>query len=447
MSSGTGPGVADQNVMNRWLVVVGALLVQLALGAIYAWSVFTVPLNAPPYSFTAAQTQIIFAAGLASFAIVMVLAGRLMARIGPRKVALAGGVTLGLGYMLGGLFGSSFVAQLLCIGVIGGSGIGLAYVTPIAVGMRWFPDKKGFITGLAVAGFGFGALGWMKIASEWGNLLKDFSLFGLPPVQSVFFLYGVIFLVMVVLGAIVMVYPPDGWKPAGWVPPEAKKGAAAPADDFESGEMLRTPQYYMILTTFAFSAMAGLMTIGVIKLFGIDALKSSGLSPEEAGAISGTAMAVFYALANGIGRIVWGSISDVLGWKKSVVLMTALQGLTMLAFFWMGKSEVLLYVGATIVGFNFGGNFALFPVATAGTFGARNVGKNYGWVFLAYGVGGIVGPIMAGYFKDMGAAKGVDAWLQAFVISGVLCLVATGLSAAVRRPSRAVAAAAKAATV
>jgi OFA family oxalate/formate antiporter-like MFS transporter len=435
--SDAGSQAPTPNVMNRWLVVVGALLVQLALGAIYAWSVFTVPLKAPPYSFTAAQTQVIFSAGLASFAIVMVLAGRLMAKVGPRKVALAGGVTLGVGYMLGGFLGSSFVAQLVCIGFIGGAGIGLAYVTPIAVGMRWFPDKKGFITGLAVAGFGFGALGWMKVAGEWGGLLKDFRLFELPPVQSVFFLYGIIFLVMVVLGALVMVYPPDGWKPAGWVPPEAKKGGAAPAEDFESGEMLRTPQYYMILTTFAFSAMAGLMTIGIIKLFGIDALQSSGLTAEEAGAISGTAMAVFYALANGIGRIVWGTISDVLGWKKSVVLMTALQGLTMLAFFWMGKSEVLLYVGAAIVGFNFGGNFALFPVATAGTFGTRNVGKNYGWVFLAYGVGGIVGPIMAGYFGDMGAAKGVDAWLPAFLISGALCLVASGISAAVRRPSRA----------
>lgn len=437
----------ESKVMNRWLVVVGALLVQLALGAIYAWSVFTAPLKEAPYGFTAAETQAIFAAGLATFAVVMVLAGRLMARIGPRKVALMGGLTLGVGYVLGGLFGDSFAAQFVCIGLIGGAGIGLAYVTPIAVGMRWFPDKKGFITGLAVAGFGFGAMGWVKLAGDWGKLLQSFTILDLHPVQSVFFLYGLIFFVMVVLGALTMIYPPDGWKPAGWVPPEAKKGsAAAPAENFESGEMLRTKQYYMILLTFVFSSMAGLMTIGIIGLFGIDALSSAGVPLDSAKVMAGTAMAVFFALANGIGRIAWGTISDFLGWRKSVVLMTALQGLTMLAFFWMGQSEYLLYLGSMVVGFNFGGNFALFPVATADTFGTRNVGKNYGWVFLAYGVGGIVGPIMAGIFKDMGAEKGVDAWLPAFLISGVLCLVASGLAYAVRRPSHAAAAFAETAT-
>lgn len=425
-----------QNVMNRWLVVVGALLIQLALGAIYAWSVFTPPLQKAPYGFSAAQTQAIFAAGLATFAVVMVLAGRLMARIGPRKVALMGGVVLGAGYMLAGLLGSTFAAQFVFIGLVGGAGIGLAYVTPIAVGMRWFPDKKGFITGLAVAGFGFGAMGWVKLAGAWGKLLESFSLFGLTPIQSVFFLYGVVFLAMVVAGAFTMVYPPDGWKPAGWTPPAPGSGKGSPAEDFESGEMLRTRQYWMLLVTFIFSSMAGLMTIGIIALFGIDALRSAGVAVEQATVISGTAMAVFFALANGIGRIAWGTFSDFLGWRRSVVLMTALQGVTMLAFFWMGKSEYLFYLGATVVGFNFGGNFALFPVATADNFGTKNVGKNYGWVFLAYGVGGIVGPIMAGVFKDMGKGQGVDAWMPAFLISGVLCLVASVFAYAVRRPTK-----------
>jgi len=433
----------EPKVMNRWLVVVGALLVQLALGAIYAWSVFTKPLQAAPYSFSATDTQLIFSTGLATFAIVMVLAGRWMAKVGPRTVALSGGLLLGLGYVLGGLFGTSALAQIITIGVIGGAGIGLGYVTPIAVGMRWFPDKKGLITGLAVAGFGFGALGWIKLAGPWGNLLASFQIFGLPGVQSVFLLYGVIFAVMVCLGALVMVYPPEGWKPAGFetsaLAPGAGASAPAPtaASAFESGEMLRTPQYYMLLTTFIFSSMAGLMTIGIIQLFGTDALQSAGLDAVAAAAIASTAMAVFYALANGIGRIVWGMVADKIGWKRAVVAMTALQGLTMLLFFWMGKQEYLFYLGATIVGFNFGGNFALFPVATADTFGAKNVGKNYGWVFLAYGVGGIFGPIMAGLFKDMGTGKGVEAWLPAFIISGVLCLIAAVLGSQIRRPRRA----------
>ena len=419
----------------RWLVVVGAILIQLALGAIYAWSVFTPLLKEEPYNFTATQTQIIFSAGLATFAVVMVLAGRWMAKVGPRTVALAGGLVLGVGYVLAGLFGSTFPTQFLFIGIVGGAGIGLAYVTPIAVGMRWYPDKKGLITGLAVAGFGFGATIWVKLAGSWGNLLETFQVFGLPGVQSVFFLYGVIFAIMVCVGAMFMVYPPEGWTPEGWTPSDAiaQPGQVALAN-FEPSEMLATVQYWMILLVFIFSAMAGLMTIGIIKLFGIDALMASGMDQAVASATAGTAMAVFYALANGIGRIVWGWVSDKIGWKHAVVLMTALQGLTMLVFFWMGQTQYLLYLGAAIIGFNFGGNFALFPVSTADLFGAKNVGKNYGYVFLAYGIAGIIGPIMAGRFGDSVAEQGVEAWLPAFLISGVLCLVAAGITWMIKRP-------------
>ena len=163
--------MTDGKVMNRWLVVVGAILIQLCLGAIYAWSVFTDKLTADEgqYDFTATETAWVFSVGLATFAVVMVLAGKLQAAIGPRPVAIAGGAVLGAGYILGGLIGNTFVEQLICIGLIGGAGIGLAYVVPIAVGVKWFPDKKGMITGLAVAGFGFGATLWVKLAGSWFN--------------------------------------------------------------------------------------------------------------------------------------------------------------------------------------------------------------------------------------------------------------------------------------
>jgi MFS transporter, OFA family, oxalate/formate antiporter len=427
--------MSDVLMRNRWLVVVGAILIQLALGAIYAWSVFTDFLKEPPYGFTATQTQIVFSVGLASFAVVMVLAGRWMAKVGPRTVALTGGLFLGLGYVLGGFLGQTFPLQVLFIGLLGGAGIGLAYVTPIAVGMRWYVDKKGLISGLAVAGFGAGALLWIQLAGPWGRLLYTLELFGLPGVQSVFVLYGVIFLVMVSIGALCMIYPPDGWQPAGYRPPQAAATEREKSTtEYESGQMLRTAQFYLILLTFAFSAMAGLMTIGIIKLFGIDALQAGGLSAERAAPIAATAAGVFLALFNGAGRITWGIVSDRVGWRRSAVAMCVMQGAAMLVFFWLGQTTALLFLGAALIGFNFGGNFALFPVATAETFGAKNVGKNYGWVFLAYGMAGIVGPIMAGYFKDMGAERGVEAWLPAFVISGVLCLVAAALVARVRPP-------------
>jgi len=141
---------------SRWLVVMGAILIQLALGALYAWSVFTKLLTDPEgvYQFTATQTAWIFSAGLATFALVMVLAGRWQAITGPRVMSMLGGLLLGLGFVLGGLLGNTFWMQFLFIGVVAGAGIGLAYVVPIAVGVKWFPDKKGMITGLAVAGCG-----------------------------------------------------------------------------------------------------------------------------------------------------------------------------------------------------------------------------------------------------------------------------------------------------
>ena len=417
--------MSEQKVMNRSLVVVGALLIQFSLGAIYAWSVFTKPLV--DAGWTQAQTQVVFSAGLASFAIVMVFAGQAMPQFGPRRLAIAGGVLLGFGYMLAGMINpTDFWTLLICIGLIGGSGIGLAYVVPITVGMRWFPDKKGLITGLAVAGFGFGAMLWVKLAGEWGLLLVNMGL-GLT-----FIIYGAIFLATVVVGGLWMVFPPEGWQPAGWQPAKDSKKSPAGVVDFNSGEMLRTPQFTMIFITFLFSASAGLMSIGLMKLFPLQALEANGVEFDCACVIAGTAMAVFFSLANGLGRIGWGTISDSLGRKTSLVVMAALQGLVMLAFPYMAGTPALLYLGAALIGFNFGGNFALFPTITADIFGSEHVAQNYGWIFLAYGVGGIFGPILGGRLGDIGNFP------LAFTIVGVLCLVAAAIIAAVKPPIKSV---------
>jgi OFA family oxalate/formate antiporter-like MFS transporter len=339
---------------------------------------------------------------------------------------MAGGVVLGLGYLLAGLIGgTSFASIFILIGIVGGAGIGLAYVVPIAVGMRWFPDKKGLITGLAVAGFGFGALLWVKLAGSWGQLIASQGL------STTFSIYGIVFLVAVVIGGIWMKYPPEGWHPQGWSPPKQEGGAKLTgAVDFKSGEMLKTPQYYMILFTFVFGASAGLMSIGLMKLFPMIALQAKGFEELAASAIAGTAMAVFFSLANGIGRIAWGAISDKLGRKKSIMLMMGIQGIIVILFQWMAGTPALLYLGATLIGFNFGGNFALFPTITADTFGTKYVGMNYGWVFLAYGIGGIFGPMLGGTLGDMGNFP------LAFTICGILCLVAAGIITMVKPPHK-----------
>lgn len=429
--------MSQPKVLDRRLVVVGALLIQLCLGAIYAWSVFTPELQKAPFNFTSTQTQIIFSVSLATFAVVMVLAGRWQAASGPRIVALTGGAVLGAGYILAGLFGHSFWAQVIFIGLIGGAGIGLAYVCPIAVGVKWYPDKKGLITGLGVAGFGFGALIWVQLAGSWGGLLARLG------VLPVFLIYGIIFAIAVIIGSTWMVNPPAGWAPKGWKAPQStvkgktKGKKVAVKVDYLPNEMLHTIQFWAIWGMFIFSSMAGLMTIGNIKLFGIDALQArAGLTAEAASAVAGTAMAVFYSLANGIGRIVWGSISDKIGYKLSLVIMCATQGVVMLLFYTMGGTPVLLYLAALLIGFNFGGNFALFPMATTDMFGATNLGRNYGFVFTAYGVGGIFGPILAGVLRDtsLRSGTGLQGWLTVFIICGIACLAAAVIGWFVKPP-------------
>jgi len=501
--------MGEQKTMNRWLVVPAAILIQLCLGAIYAWSVFTPPLKAAQpadvaatygssqlgideaafekmnaelkqpradfkevsallkgttdkaeieklktrkgevvaginsvvkryvsagkldslqYGFSNAKTQAIFAAGLAAFAVVMVLAGRIMPKVGPRKLAIAGGVVLGLGYVLAGLVGGkSFPLLLLLIGIVGGAGIGLGYVVPIAVSMKWFPDKKGMITGLAVAGFGFGATLWVKLAGAWGGLIADMGL------GMTWVIYGIAFFAACAVGSIWMRNPPEGWQPEGWTPPAAKKGESSGAVNFTSGEMLATPQFYMIFVCFVFGAGAGLMSIGLMKAFPMKAMMSGGMDWKAASAAAGTAIAIFFSLANGIGRIAWGTASDKLGRKLSITIMLGVQGVIVLLFPLMAGTPALLFLGATLIGFNFGGNFALFPTMTADTFGTKNVGQNYGWVFLAYGVGGIAGPMLGGKLGDMGNFP------LAFTICGVLCIGSAVVAALVKPLAKAAA--------
>jgi len=415
----------NQKSFNRGYVILGAILIQLALGAIYAWSVFTPSLIEAGWS--KSNTQLVFSIGLVSFAIVMVFAGRKLNVWGPQKLTMIGGVVLGIGYILAGLFGgTSLILLTILIGLVGGGGIGLAYVVPIAVGMRWFPDKKGMITGLAVAGFGFGAMFWVKLAGAWGHLIDNVGL------STTFIIYGIAFAIMVIIGGLWMKFPAEGWVPLGFKGEAFKRsGGTCEEWEFSCKEMFFTPQFYLIFLTFVFSAGAGLMSIGLMKLYPMEALMNNGLSEVEASAIAGTAMAVFFALANGIGRIVWGIVSDKIGRKKSIIIMTAMQGIVVILFTYMAGNEILLYLGATLIGFNFGGNFALFPSYTADTFGAKSVGMNYPFVFLAYGVGGLLGPILGGKLGDTGN------FALAFTISGIAVLIGTVLTIMVKQAKKA----------
>jgi len=398
-----------QFLKSRWLVVVGALIIQICLGAIYSWSVFVNPLK-EVFDYTTTQTQIIFSLALATFALVMIFAGSLQDRRGPRIVATLGGVVLGTGYLLASLTDGQFSLIALTVGIIGGAGIGLAYVCPIAACVKWFPDKRGMVTGLAVAGFGAGAWLFAKIASGFidsHGLLASFKYL------------GVIFMLSVVVGAQLLRNPPAGWQPEGWQPPESQFKVSA-VEDFAWQDMIKLKQFWMLWIMFVFGAAAGLLVIGILNPYGIH----SGLSAAAAANAVGV-----LALFNGAGRIVWGTASDKIGRKNALTLMFLLQGVMMLALINMGSTEMTLSIAAAWVGFNFGGNLALFPSTTADFFGTKNVGINYGLMFTAYGVAGIVGPILAGNVFDM-----TGSYLWAFIPSGVACLIAAGISLGLKHP-------------
>ena len=430
----------ESKVMNRWIIVVGAIMIQLALGAIYAWSAFTTPLQGTEtaiseFAFNKTQTQTIFAAGLATFALFTIIGGRLQKKIGPQKVALAGGALLGFGYIIGSFVGDNFALKLISIGIIAGAGIGLAYVVPIAVGVKWFPDKKGLLSGLAVAGFGFGAFIWILMANPpsmlgfSGMITQQAGTFAytIANVDGCFRLYGIAFLILVVLGALVMRNPPADWKPAGWNPPEIKSSEKKKIlSDLLPREMLKTKQFYLLWMMFIFGALAGLMVIGNIQNFAksaTDGFQAYGFSMQDAIDFAVIGAAICLPIFNGLGRIIWGQISDKIGRRKALIAMFAFQGIMMALFFYTAGSPYMFYVAAALIGFNFGGNFALFPAATADSFGSENVGINYGFVFTSYGIGGVVGPILAGAVQDAGMS-----FMYAFIPAAVMCFIAAALA-------------------
>lgn len=431
-----------QKAMNRWLVVLGAIMIQLALGAIYAWSAFTTPLQGIPtnpsqYGFTKTETQAIFSAGLATFAIVMILAGRLQQRTSPRYVAL-GGILLGMGYIATGFVGTSFVGKLVSIGIVGGAGIGLAYVVPIALGVKWFPDKKGLVSGLAVSGFGFGSFIWIMLASPptilgiSGLIQMEKGVYTVANLDRVFMTYGIIFLILVIAGSLLMVNPPEGYKVPGWTDSNLGRSQTSVGRDYSSTQMLKTWQFYAIWSMFVFGALAGLMVIGNVQNFARnlrDGFPGHGFTASQATDFAVIGAAICLPILNGIGRIVWGTASDKIGSKKSLLLMFALQGMMTLLFFFTTTNQYLFYVVAAFIGFNFGGNFALFPATTADFFGRKNLGANYGIVFTSYGVGGIVGPILAGMVQDYGLS-----FIYAFLPASGLCFVAALLALFAKAP-------------
>ncbi|MHA2321289.1 MAG: L-lactate MFS transporter [Candidatus Thorarchaeota archaeon] len=382
-----------------------------------AWVQYTHGPNPPVgvYLWPSLYSQLPFAAGLASFALFMIFAGRWQDRVGPRKVATVGGILLGAGYILAffvdQVAGSDAVLGTIYLvityGIIGGAGIGFAYVCPIAALVKWFPDKKGTITGIAVAGFGAGALVFGYVEQF---LLNIYNVPSTANIGMPMLILGVVYLLLVVLGSQLLTNPPEGWLPTGYTPPVTTADGAGTG--VMPGQMIRTSTFWLLWLMFVFAATAGLMTLGNVKTAAL--------------AIDATADAVVIvgvmSLLNAAGRIVWGATSDKLGRENTMILMFLVLALGMFAFAWMSTISISWFAVmgiASLIGFCFGGNFALFPSATADFFGSKNVGKNYGVMFTAYGIAGITGAFVAGPIVDA-----TGSYFMAFIVTGVLAIIA-----------------------
>ena len=459
--------MTEQKLMNRWLVVVGALIIQISLGAVYIWSVFQTPLRRAFPSWTETQVTLPAQIVLASFAIAVIFGGRIQDKLGPRKVATAGGIILGLGLILAKFTGSMAAGPalwwlVLTFSVLGGIGIGAAYVCPIATCVKWFPDKKGLITGLAVAGFGGGAFFFAPLAkgliSGVPYEILGAKLFRLPMLEvfNTFLALGIIFLVAVIGGAQLLKNPPPGYVPPGWTPPRPATGVAS-KEHFTPTEMLSTPMFWLLWLTYFAGCTAGLQVImkasPIWQSYGFGALAPPIAEADfhrvtTAGAMGVSILAIF----NAVGRIFWGRISDSIGRKTTLIAMFVICGVAMLLLDQL-RTYSLYLLGICSVGLCFGGFLALYPAVTADYYGTKHLGVNYGCMFSAYGAGGLFGPFLAAWLMRVTAnvpyriteATGsitekmlaIGNYRTAFVVAGIACLVAAVLCLLVRAPSHA----------
>lgn len=392
----------------RWVLVILGMVINLCLGSIYSWSVFVKPLTdyftgVLGQSVTANDVLMPFSVFLAFFAIAMPLTGKYIETLGPRKVTIIGGVLTGLGWLLASTV-TSVQMLYLVYGVIGGVGVGIAYGVPVAVAARWFPDRRGFAVGLTVLGFGFSAFLTANIA---GFLIEQ------PPaglglgVMNTFRVFGVAFLVIILLLALPLRFPAPGWKPAGWMPPVPKAGEEA--CECNRGAMLRTPSFYGLWACFFIGCLAGLMAISIAKPVGTEVGVEAGLA---------TILVGFFAIFNGGGRPVFGGLADRITPRKTALVSFILIAVASVML-WQAPGIPVYIVAFAILWGCLGGWLAIAPTATGTYFGTCDYPRCYGLVFLAYGAGAIAGPQLAGFIKTTtGTYMGVFPYVLILSLAG-----------------------------
>ena len=390
----------------RWLLAGAAVLVQLALGAVYAWSVFVNPFI-DQMGWSRTETSLPFIVTIGVLFVGTVVGGRIQDRIGPRPVVLAGGIIYSIGVMLASLVHTPDQLWLLVLtyGVIAGLGLGAGYIVPIAMLVKWFPDKRGLITGVAVAGFGAGALVTAPVANRL--LVAD-------DVSQVFLPLGLAYLVATVVGGAMFRNPPAGYQVPGFDGSAAR--VVGNVESYTLSEALRTPQWYVLTAILALNVTAG---IALISQAAPAAVEIAGMSASGAAGVVG-----IFAVFNGAGRVVWGWASDFIGRMPAFF---AIFGLQVFCFGLLpsASAATLFVVLGALVYLCYGGGFGTMPATAADFFGPKNAGGIYGAMIVGWSVGGVVGPLVIAAIADGTGGFTVPFYIIAAMVLGAALLPAT----------------------
>jgi OFA family oxalate/formate antiporter-like MFS transporter len=368
------------NKLERWWIALAGILLQMALGAVYAWSVFRVPL-AKQFNWTISEVTLTFTIAIMVLGFASFFGGLWLKRVGPRVVAMTGGALYGLGVFLASFSNQGLWWLYLTYGVIGGIGLGFAYIVPISVLVKWFPDRRGLMTGIAVGGFGAGALVTAPAATR---LIQSVG------VLQTFAYLGIAFFIVSVAAGYFMQNPPDGWKPEGWTPKE-KQLVQKAARDFTLGEALKTWQWWALWLLLFLNTSAGISIIS----------QEAPMFQEfaKATAIVAAGMVGVVSIGNALGRVFWAWISDTIGRRTTFAVMFILQ----IALFWFLPSlhsVAIVTIVSFIILMCYGGGFGTMPAFTADYFGSANVGSIYGLILTAWGFASAFGPLLIAHMRQ-----------------------------------------------
>jgi MFS transporter, OFA family, oxalate/formate antiporter len=408
--------------ISRVKYAVAPILMQVLLGMLYSWSVFRGPL-AKAYGWSNVQTNAPFSYSILALVAGTILGGLWQDRSGPRLVASVGGALIGIGWLLSALLGGTPGALILTYGCVVGIGTGFGYVAPIATLVKWFPDKRGMMVGLAVMGIGISPLVFgVFIERLIGTDASRFT----STIPSTFIVIAIISVLGVVGAAQFCKAPPAGWKPEGWTPGPA---SVATREQVPPGGMLATWQFYALWMIYFLGASVGLTVISQVAPL-------AATMPKTAAALTGGMTVGIVAVFNGVGRLVWGSISDRLGRVRTMCAMGLCAALAC-AFVVRGAAGLpQLLVGLCLAVFAFGGYLALMPAVTADYYGPKNVGANYGLVFTAFGASGFFMPSYFAQLVDAAKKAGNIAagYNQVYLILAAMAAAGGLLALALRAP-------------